>query len=277
MLLGVVKFGAPSMTGITMASRVDRSNRPMTATATFSDDDDSIYCCATAHAFAGTRLQARWFHQGEVIAQYTGRFGSMAQAPAAKFLAATARVAFKLSRPEEGWAAGSYSVRLAVDGKEAGSRAFTVSKSPEGAAGTRYDDPGGGFSVLVPAGWLPGDKATLGAALAGFIAPSGPYPPRYAVSLTDFTSVEPGYLNGILRQAGAKQGEVFAAYSVGEMVGARRTFEWDYKSGEEQYRVKTIQVVLQSEGKVYSIDCHSLAMDYQSNEPTFNNVISSFR
>jgi hypothetical protein len=97
------------------------------------------------------------------------------------------------------------------------------------------------------------------------------------VSLTDFTSVETGYLDDALRQSGAKAGEVFSSYSVGQMVGARRVFEWDYVSGQEKYRLKTIQVVLQKEGKVYSIDCHSLALDFDANEPTFNTVVNSFR
>jgi len=276
-LLGVVRFGNPSLKDISMASGVSRANRPVSSTTRFSVDDDAIYCCATARAFAGTRLRARWFRQGDQIAEFNGTFRSMGGSQTAKFLPATGHVAFKLARPEEGWTSGSYSVTLAVDGRTAGSRTFTVVDAPEGAAGTRYNAPGGAFSILVPAGWLPAEAASLGGALAGFISPAGPYPPRYAVTLTDFTSVDIGYLNGILKQSGAKADELFAPYSVGDLVGARRTFEWDYKAGQEQFRLKTIQVVLQSDAKIYGIDCHSLAIDYQSNEPIFNTVINSFR
>jgi hypothetical protein len=277
-LLGVVKVGTPSLSAISMSSSIDRSNRPMKATTQFSVDDESIYCCATARAFADTKLKARWFREGRQVAQFTGKFGDMAGgASPVKSLTTKGRIAFELERPSDGWTTGSYSVRLAVNGREAGARSFTVSKAPDGSAGTRYDDPSGAFSILVPAGWLPAEPSSLGGALAGFISPAGPYPPRYAVSLTDFTSVETGYLDDALRQSGAKAGEVFSSYSVGQMVGARRVFEWDYVSGQEKYRLKTIQIVLQKEGKVYSIDCHSLALDFDANEPTFNTVVNSFR
>jgi len=279
-LTGVVKLGKPSVGSIALASRVNSSNKPADSRARFTSDDGAIYCCANVRAFGSTRLEARWYQAGTQVADFKRTFGAMAGTPPARFLTARGNVAFKLERPEEGWAGGPYSVKVLVDGKSAGERAFMVSEArTAGIAGVRYNDPAGGFSITVPEGWVAAEKSTLSGGLAGFMAPAGqsPYPPRFAVSLTDFTSVDPSYLNGIMKQAGAKDEQLFGPYAIMDLAGARRTFDWDFTSGAQQFRLRTTQVVVQVGDKVYSIDCHSLVTEIPANEPTFNVVINSFR
>lgn len=278
-LTGVVTVGQPKVSGITLSPKVDRSKRPVSSSSLFSADTASIFCCANVRAFNNTSLEAKWFGEKGQVADFKGRFGAMAGVSGARFTPSSGRVAFELQQPPGGWALGSYSVRLLIDGKPAGERKFRITKAAAGTvAGTRYSDPGGAFSILVPDGWKQADKQSLGSALAGFISPLGPFPPKYAVSLTDFTSVETGYLNDILRQSGTTaSSEMFAAYSIGDLLGARRIFEWDFNPNGQQYHLRTIQVVVQADDKVYSIDCQSLALDFTQNEPTFNAVINSFR
>ena len=253
--------------------------KPASSSNLFSADAASVFCCANVRAFNDTGLEAKWFGEKGQVADFKGTFGQMAGVSGSRFAPTAGRVAFELAQPGGGWARGAYSVRVLLDGKPAGERNFRITEATGGGVvGTRYNDPGGAFSILVPDGWKPAEKQSLGSALTGFISPLGPFPPKYAVSRTDFTSVETGYLNDILRQTGTTaSSEMFAPYSIGDLVGARRVFEWDFNPNGQQYRLKTIQVVVQVDNKVYSIDCQSLAIDYTENEPTFNAVINSFR
>jgi hypothetical protein len=274
-LTGVIRLGTPSMTAISMASRINRAARPLDARKRFTDEDPAAYCCATVRAYGNTPLEAKWFQSGTQVADFKSTFGAMAGSPAARFTTSRGNVAFALERPRSGWVTGPYTVKVFIAGKQAGSTDFLVgSGQPAGLTGVRYTDPAGGFSILVPEGWLPAEASTLGGALAGFMAPAGQaYPPRYAVSLTDFTSVDVKYLNDIMTKAGARPGELFSAYSVGEIKGARRVFDWDYQGA----KLRSVQVVLQNGDGIYSIDCHSLATDFQASEPVFNAVVNSFR
>jgi hypothetical protein len=278
-LTGMVTVGKPSMTAITLAPKIDETQRPTSAATEFSSDAPAVYCCATVRAFSTTKLEARWFDSSGQVARYRSTFGAMSGTAGAKFLPSRGRVAFKLERPKRGWSLGPYTVRLLLDNAQAGEADFTVSKARvEGTSGTRYEDPSGGFSILVPEGWKAADKSSLEGALAGFMGQMGPYPPRFAVSLTDFTSVETGYLNQVMKQEGANSNELFQQYSIGDLAGARRTFDWELDAGNNQrYRLRSIQVVVQVDNRVYGIDCHSLAIDFSQNEPTFNAVINSFR
>lgn len=279
-LLGVVKFGKPSLSGSALASQIDSSRKPVDTTSRFSADDAAIYCCANVRAFGDTLFEARWYRTGLQVGYYKGRFGAMAGAPPVKFLPTGGRVAFKLERPKDGWAGGPYSVRIMMNGKRAAALDFMVSEAaPEGLIGARYTDPSGAFSIIVPDGWRSAEAASIGGGLAGFIAPSAQsaYPPRFVVSSTDYASADVAYLNEQIKQASPKPTEVFAGYSLGETPAARRTFDWDFKIGDQQYGLRTIQVVVQKGGKVYSIDCHSLATDFAKNEKTFNAIIETFK
>lgn len=278
LLTGVIQIGKPKMSGISLSPEVNETQRPAKSVTVFTIDSPAVYCCSSVKAFNDTRLEAKWFSTSGQIADYKSTFGKMTGVSAAKFATSSGRVAFKLERPKQGWSLGAYSVRLYLDEGLAGEVRFTIAKSrTEGIAGTRYDDPSG-FSILVPEGWKTADKQSLGGAQAGFMAEMGPYPPRYAVSVTSFTSVAPAYLNQIVRDTGAKSDELFAQYSIGELVGARRAFNWEYDNGQGQkYSLKSIQVVVQVENRIYSIDCHSLGIDFERNEPVFNAVINSFR
>jgi hypothetical protein len=274
-LAGVVRMGRPSMTAVSTASRISRASRPLDAKTRFTDDDDAVYCCATVRAFGDTRLEARWSQSGTQVAVFKSTFGAMAGPPAAKFTTARGNVAFALQRPRAGWVKGPYTVKVFIAGRQAGSAEFLIGSSqPSGLTGVRYTDPSGGFSILVPEGWLQAEASSLGGAVTGFIAPAGQaYPPRFAVSLTDFTSTDVKYLNDIVSKAGANPTELFSAYSVGDIKGARRVFDWDYQGA----RLRSVQVVLATADRIYSIDCHGLATEFATNEPVFNAVINSFR
>lgn len=279
-LSGMVRLGTPAATAISLASKVDSTGKPLDSKTRFAAQDAAVYCCANVRAFHDTRLESRWYQSGVQISTFKSTFGRMAGAPPARFLTSRGRVCFKLPRPGSGWVGGPYSVKVLVNGKEGGKRDFLISEAkPEGMIGLRYTDPSSGFSIVVPEGWLTADKASLQGALAGFLAPTqqAAYPPRFAISLTDYASVDVSYLNDVVKQAGAKPEELFGPYAIGLLAGARRTFEWDYKDGAGQYRLRTIQVVVQSGETVYSIDCHSLAADFAANEPTFNAIINTFQ
>lgn len=278
LLTGVLRFGSPGVLSLSMSTRVDATLKPVKTATSFSSAEPALYCCARVRAFGDTRLEAQWLRGSVLVGDYKSTYAKVAPQPAVRFTTVTGRVAFKLARPGSTWPTGSYSVRVLIDGEPAGETRFAVTKAaPEAEEGSRYEDPSGRFSIMVPAGWSEAEPSSLGGALAGFVAPMGPYPPRYAVSLTDFTSVDIAYLNSILRAEGAADDQLFSQYSIGDLVGARRTFEWDLKLGEEQYRLRTIQVVVQKGPQVYSIDCQSLALDYKADEPTFNAVINSFQ
>ena len=65
---------------------------------------------------------------------------------------------------------------------------------------------------------------------------------------------------------------------MGNSPGARRDFEWDHMSGNTKLKLHSVQVVVQgADGKVYGINCHSMASSYDTNLPVFNYVISSFK
>lgn len=276
---GVVRFGTPRVSGLTMASKIDVRRRPVEKKARFSGSEQRIYCCARVRAFEDTVIEARWYLGSSQVGGYSARYGSLTQTSTGKFITAGGDVAFFLDRPPDGWLGGDYQVRVYLDAKRAVKAGFSIKQREDGSGLSTYQDPAGVFSVGVPYGWAAADESTLDGALAGFLGQGGDYPPRFVVVSTDYTSVDPAYLNGTLSQDGTTApGEQFQAYSLGESPGARREFEWDYKSGEETFKLRSVQVVVQAkDGKVYGLNCHSKAEDFKSNLPVFNSIINSFR
>jgi hypothetical protein len=187
-------------------------------------------------------------------------------------------VAFYLQRPTGGWQPGSYTVGLSIDGKAAGSASFSISSDGSSRQGTTYKDPSGLFSVDVPRGWTQMDQQSTGGALAGFMGPAaGSYAPRFVVVSTPMTSATPESLNATLASGGVPEQERFTAITLGTLVGARRTYEWDLDESGNKTRLKSIQVVVDmGNGKVLEINCHSQALEFDENLPTFNSVINSF-
>lgn len=279
-LTGTVRFGTTSVTAVTLASKVDASGRPLDSKARFTDEDASVYCCANVRAFASTRLESKWFLAGKQVSSTRSTYAKMAGTPPARFVTSRGRVCFRLERPSGGWAGGPYSVKVFLNGKQAAQKDFMISEArPDGMVGLRYTDPSGLFSIVVPEGWRAAEKSSLGGALAGFMAPAGQaaYTPRFAVSLTDFESADVEYLNRAIGPAGATTLDSFVPYAIGELAGARRTFEWDFSENGQVHRLRTIQVVVQTPQGVFSIDCHSLASDFTANEPVFNAIVNTFR
>lgn len=279
LLTGTVKFGAPAVTAVTLASKVDSAGKPLDSRSRFTGEDERVYCCANVRAFASTRLESKWYGAGVQVSSTGGTFGGIAGTSPVRFATTRGRVCFALERPADGWVAGPYSVKVLLDGRVAGRKDFMVRVAgPEGMAGIRYRDPSGAFSIVVPEGWRAAEESSLGGALAGFLAPSSPagYIPGFAVSLTDFESAGAGYLNKTMNLAPGAP-DAFVPYSIGELAGARRTFEWDYDGNGEPRRLRSVQVVVETGGGVFSVDCHSLASDFPLNEPTFNAVINTIR
>ncbi len=275
---GVIRLGTPRVSSLTMASKIDSHQRPSVKRSSFDGSEKRIYCCATVRAFEDTVLEARWYRENSQVGGITGKFGALTHSSSGKLLPSRGDIAFYLDKPPSGWIGGSYQVRVYVNGKRGRAVGFSVAARGQEGTSQAYSDPGGLFSVKVPDGWLDADSSTLQGALAGFTATTGEYPPRFVVIQTDYTGVDPSYLNGLVNQGGQQSSGQFQPYSFGSNPGARRDFEWDYKSGDKTLKLHSVQAVVQgANGTVFSVSCHSLASEYDRNLPVFNSIINSFR
>ena len=275
-LAGVVRFGHPSVSSAVTASSVEGS-RPSRLARTFSENAPRIYLCATLRAFSDSVLEARWYSGSALECVTSRKFSEFAGPAPGSFAPSTADAVFYLERPRGGWPPGSHSVTITVDGKQLAKNDFTIGRPGPGLdVYVPYEDPGGAFSLGVPAGWSKAEQSSTGGAVVGFVAPSDPgYPPRFAVSLTDFTSADPAYLDSQLSTS--EQSEKFRPYSLGESRGARREYSWEHNEGGKSVKLKSIQVVLQGKGKVYSLDCHCASEDYASLSGVLDHIVNSFR
>lgn len=280
-LAGVVRFGNVKVSNVTMASKVEvKTGKPIKKTSSFSYRQERVYCCAYARAFEDTVLESRWYQGGKLVGRSGGKFKDLIGASTGKFVTASGNVAFYLDRPAGGWALGAYRVELSIAGKQGPGASFTVAKggSEKSQGMQEYADPAGRFSIRYPDGWEQADTRTLDGALVGFIAPDGAdYPPRFAIVMTDFESANIDYLNGVLKAEGKPDSEMFSPYSFGDKQGARRTYTWEYKSGDKTVQLKSIQAVAQGNKHVYGLNCHCQASQFDANLPVFDSIISSFR
>jgi hypothetical protein len=280
-IAGVVRFGTVKVSNVTTASKVDaKTGKPIKKTNRFSAGQERVYCCAYARAFEDTVLESRWYHGGKLIGRSRGKFKELIGDSTGKFKTAGGNIAFYLERPAGGWEEGSYRVDLRIAGKQGPKASFTVAKggSEENQGMLEYADPLGRFSVRYPDGWEKVSTGTPGGALAGFIAPDGgDYPPRFVVVMTDFESANIDYLNGVLKAEGKPDSEMFSPYSLGDKQGARRTYTWEYRSGDKTVQLRSIQTVVQGSKHVYGLNCHSEAVQFDANLPIFDSIINSFR
>lgn len=275
---GVIRFGTPNASSLTIASKIDGRKRATVRKTKFDGSEQRIYCCSRFRAFEDTVLEARWFREGAQVGGFSGKFGALTRTSTVRFLVLSGDVAFYLTRPPAGWTGGSYRVRVYIDGKRAREVGFSLSSRGRQAGTTTYKDPGGLFTLELPNGWVEANAETLNGARAGFIGPGSGYAPRLVVVPTDFTSVDTSYLNGAVAQEGQQNGGQFQPYSMGNSPGARRDFEWDHMSGNTKLKLHSVQVVVQgADGKVYGINCHTEATNYDTNLPVFNSIISSFK
>jgi hypothetical protein len=272
---GVIRFGTPRAYALSTTASVDNRQRPTSKTSSFDGDTKRVYCCARLQAFEDTVLVARWYLGASQIGGFNGRFGAIAHSAAGRFLTRTGNVAFYLERPPSGWLSGDYTVMVYVNGKRAASKVFTINVEGQAATSATYTDPQGRFKVDVPNGWAAADQQSQQGVLAGFVSAGGQYPPRFAITETSYDSVDATHLNANV--ANTDQTAQFQPYSLGSSVAARRDYGWDYVSGNSKLKLHTVQVVVQGKGKIYGIDCHSLASDYNKNLPQFNAIINSFR
>lgn len=278
-MTGAVRFGTPGVSDFSTASSVSSRGTPRQKRDTFTQTDARIYCCCRVTAYEDTVVEARWFLEGRRLESYALRFWELAGSRTGRFVTSSANAAFRLDRPQEGWTSGNYRVEVLLDGNKGASADFDIASGEGEESDTRlYRDPGGRFSVRYPLVWEPADPSSLEGALAGFLAPgAGPYEPRFAVVLTDFSSASPEYLNGILVAQGVGQEEFFGSYTARGGTGARRSFTWEKELGGRKYRLKSIQVVLKGKSNVYSLDCHCLEQEAAERLPTFDSIIESFR
>ena len=280
-IAGVVRFGTVKVSSVAIASKVDaKTGKPIKKTNRFSAGQERVYCCVYARAFEDTVLESRWYHGGKLIGRSGGKFKELIGASTGKFKTAGGNIAFYLERPTGGWEEGSYRVELLMAGKQGPKASFTVAKggSEEDQGMLEYTDPSDRFSLRYPDGWEQAGTGTLDGALAGFIATGGgDYPPRFAVVMTDFESVNIDYLNGVLKAEGKPDSEMFSPYSLGDKQGARRTYTWEYKSGDKTVQLRSIQTVVQGSKHVYGLNCHSEAPQFDANLPVFDSIINSFR
>jgi hypothetical protein len=275
---GIVRFGTPKVFSLTMASKIDGRKRPIARKVIFDGSEQRIYCCVRLQAFEDTVLEARWYRQEVQVGGFSGKFGALTGTSTVRFLVLGGNVAFYLTRPPAGWVGGSYRVKIYIDGKQAREAGFSISSQERESGTTTYRDPSGLFSLEIPDTWEDADPGTLQGALAGFIGPGDDYEPRVVVVPTDFTSVDPTYLNGALAQNGQQGAGQFQPYSIGNSAGARRDFEWNHTYEGANLKLHTVQVVFQgADGKVYSVNCHSTSEDYQANLPVFNSIINSLK
>lgn len=278
---GLIRIGKPGISRVTTSERVEGGTaRPEGKTNRFSGREARIYCCGRARGFEDTVFGALWYRGGDLVGRFSRKFSNLTGTSTGRFLVTGSDVAFYLARPKGGWATGGYTVKITVGGREAAKASFTISsetageKTPETAV---YREPSGLFSIRYPADWLAADRASLEGAVAGFVAPGTGFPPRFAVLITDFKSASPDYLNDIFRSAGSHAGNLFTKYSLGKESGARRIYEWEYGTGQSKVKLKSVQVVVQGKGRVFGINCHGLAPDFEGNLPIFNSIINSFR
>jgi hypothetical protein len=274
---GVIRIGTPGVSSLTMASKIDSRQRPAVKKSRFDGSEKRIYCCARVRAFEDTVLEARWYRGNAQVGGITGTFGALTRSSGGRLSPSRGNIAFYLDRPPSGWVSGSYQVRVYLNRKRGRDAGFTITTRGQDSGAGVYRDPGGLFSVKVPDGWVEADPSTLQGDLAGFTATTGEYPPRFVVAETDFTGVDPAYLNGSVNQGGQQASGQFQPYSFGDNPGARRDFLWDYKDGGKTYKLHSVQAVVQGkDGKVFSVNCHSLATEYDRNLPVFNSIINSF-
>jgi hypothetical protein len=275
---GVIRFGAPRLFSLTMASKIDGQKRAVARKVIFDGSEQRIYCCARLQAFEGTVLEARWYRQEGQVGGFSGNFGALTGTSTVRFLVLRGNVAFYLTRPPTGWVGGSYRVKMYIDGKQVREAGFSISSRAQESGTTTYRDPSGLFSMEIPDTWDKADPETLQGALVGFIGPGSGYQPRVVVVPTDFTSVDTAYLNGAVAQKGQQGAGQFQPYSIGNSAGARRDFSWDHTYKNTPVKLHTVQVVFQgSDGKIYSVDCHSTSEGYQANLPVFNSIINSLK
>jgi len=275
---GFVRIGRPKLLSASICSGTDEQGRPIRKEV-FDSEDTSVTLFASIVAFRETEVEVRWFHEGLPFAKETKTFQDLVGRDAGRIFTARGNVLFELEASSQGLDPGQYEAHVYIDGNKVKTLNFKVLPSDQKTVILRsqYRDEKHHFIIRYPRDFLKADPATLGGAVVGFISrKESPYPPRFAVTITKFESVSLDYLNGIIKNHGAKEDELFYSYSLGACKGARRTFSWEFGENEK-ISLKSIQVVVQGKEYVYGIDCHSLAGEFDENLPVFNAIISSFR
>lgn len=106
-----------SVTGIELGRAIDADKKVAAATTKFAPNDTIYAVVASTGKSSAVTIKARWTYgdEGQLVTEQ-----SESVAPTGP-----ANTEFHIARPS-GWPTGTYKVEIAVDGKPAGSKTFTV-------------------------------------------------------------------------------------------------------------------------------------------------------
>lgn len=127
---------------VVIAREVDENQKPVEIAEEFYPYE-TVYCSVNADLGVYSRLEARWYHEGELQEDLTTVF-------VAEENATNAYVSFYI-KPDPALAEGEYTVKIYLDGNLAGTAYFSVLAIPTGME--LYSSENLGFSILYPSGW----------------------------------------------------------------------------------------------------------------------------
>ncbi len=131
-----------SLNKVTLASSVDKDNKPVDATSLFSSDDPAIYCSVEFSSIPDdSQLKADWVYlRGELDGVTNQTIDSVNMSAEGSGYIAT-----DLSRPDNGFPAGNYEVILYLNGEEETREPFQVQINNWGQASNNQPQRGGGY------------------------------------------------------------------------------------------------------------------------------------
>ena len=126
---GEVSFTTAKLSEATMCLGVDTQNKPVNATNSFGVNTPEIFCSAKlSNAPDDTEVLSEWVYVKGEVAGVTDYIIDTLPLTAD----GTQYLQFSMPRPDGGWPIGEYKLNLYVDGKDAVSLPFTVSRTATG-------------------------------------------------------------------------------------------------------------------------------------------------
>ena len=110
---------SPSIVGITLAKRLDSSQKPIDSTKVF-DETDTFFCSVQVENLgSGSQVTASWYYGGQLLDQFT----LTVDAPGSGHLG------FNLASQEGRWPVGDYKIEVALNGALVKTENFSVRSS----------------------------------------------------------------------------------------------------------------------------------------------------
>ncbi|MCS7287186.1 MAG: hypothetical protein RMK30_09190 [Anaerolineae bacterium] len=130
---------------VVMAKEVDENQKPVKIAKTFYPYE-TVYCSVNVDLGVYSRLEARWYHEGELQEDWTTTI-------VAEENVLNTYVSFYLE-PDPALPEGEYKVELYLDGNLARTATFSVVEEAVVPAGMKlYSSESLGFSILYPSDW----------------------------------------------------------------------------------------------------------------------------